>query len=146
MRESVLPEADQASIKVLRCFSCWQGRQMGNRRSYSMLTFMKKRYRPFAKSLCRNGKEEGLYNQSLREVVGRSSGPQRPMPALLFGPGCSSTPSSRLGLGHCRLGRFGKSFWQRVYVAAVRRLTDRFREFHGKIRVIVPICLFGFPS
>jgi hypothetical protein len=33
--------------------------------------------------------------------------------------GCSSTPSSRLELKVRRLGRFGKYFWQRVYIGKI---------------------------
>jgi hypothetical protein len=42
------------------------------------------------------------------------SGPETPVPALFFRRGCSSAPSSRLGLGACGRGPFGNLFWQTV--------------------------------
>jgi hypothetical protein len=44
----------------------------------------------------------------------KRSGLWVPIPALLFGCGCLSAPSSRLGLGTHRLGLFGNYFWQKV--------------------------------
>jgi hypothetical protein len=97
--------------------------------------------RPFAKSLFRNEKDWVLGKSAVSLELFSNSGQQKPIAALFFGCGCSSTPSSRLALGSRRLGLseipFGKRSNRRIQRRNQRRGSSRILKINTCTKKII---------